>query len=410
MQPAGPPMSGEGADHALRTRGEERDRISGDLLDLESHTSFQLLKGAALRGRTLTAWASAQEAMTRVWTLYDAYRGVLRQAEEVRARRARPGPAELEELTFLLMGPSVRPAAEAEPVERRSLRPSPADGLSLDETVTRMDEAFRSVGETLTEIDAAWTAFLPAMESAAARLDEITRLTADLGEPPPAPGHAAELARLRSTATADPLDFPVADLDRLGATLDSRLTDLSRADALRRSYGPRHAALTDLIALVRTAEAEARRTHLLVSVKILLPSSAGPRPASDRLAADAAALPPAGLAAADAAATPPVGLAGGGWVERARRLSSVEAAAREALNRARTTTSALLGLMARRDELRGRLLATQSKAVRVGLAEDPESARRFTRAHELLWTAPCDLNQAADAVEHYQDAIHGGRR
>ncbi|MEU7897641.1 hypothetical protein AB0B45_32880 [Nonomuraea sp. NPDC049152] len=391
-------MSREGADHALRTRGEERDRISGDLLDLESHTSFQLLKGATLRGRTLTVWTSAQQAMTRIWTLYDAYRGVLRQAEDVRARRARPGPAELEELTFLLAGPSVRPPAEAEPVERRSLRPLPVQGLSLDETVAQMDEAFRSVGEALTEIDAAWTAFLPPLESAAARLDEITRLTADLGEPPLAPGHEAELARLRSTATADPLGCSPADLDRLSAALDSRLADLSRADALRRSYGPRHTALIELIALVRTAEAEARRTYTLVAVKILLPSSTRPRPASDRLAADAGALP-----SGDA-------LAGGGWVERARRLSSVEHAARDALTRAKTTTSALLGLMARRDELRGRLLATQAKAVRVGLAEDSESARRFTRAHELLWTAPCDLNQAADAVDHYQDAIHGGRR
>ncbi|MFE3449076.1 hypothetical protein ACFXJ8_09090 [Nonomuraea sp. NPDC059194] len=394
MQPAGTPMSGEGADHALRTRGEERDRISGDLLDLESHTSFQLLKGAALRGRTLTVWTAAQQAMTRLWTSYDAYRGVLRQAEEVRARRARPGPTELEELTFLLAGPSVRPAAEAEPVERRSLRPSTAPALSLDETVIQMDEAFRTVGQALTEIDAAWTAFLPPLESAAARLGEITRLTAELGEPPPAPEHEAELARLRSAVTEDPLGFSSADLDRLGAALDSRLADLSRADTLRRSYGPRRTALIELIALVRTAEEEARRTHALVAVKILLPSSARPRPTSDRLAAD----------------LPPEDMSAGGWVERARRLADVERAARDALDRAKTTTSALLGLLARRAELRGRLLAVQSKAVRVGLAEDPESARRFTRAHELLWTAPCDLNQAADAVEHYRDAIHGGRR
>ncbi|MGW4468755.1 hypothetical protein ACWENQ_03670 [Nonomuraea sp. NPDC004354] len=390
-------MSREGADHALRQRGEERDRISGDLLDLESHTTFQLLKSTALRGRTLTVWTAAQQAVTTLWALYDAYRGVLRQAEEVRARRARPGPTELEELTALLAGPSVRPAPENLPVERRSLRPPPTQGLTLDETVARMDEAFRATADALREIDAAWTAILPPLESAATRLGEITRLTAELGEPPLAPGHEEELARLRSTAAADPLGLSPADLDRLGATLDSRLAELSRADALRQSYGPRHATLIQLVEQVRTAEAEARRTHATVSVKILLPPSTRPRTVADRLAADAAALP-----GADAPA--------GGWVERARRLSGVEHAAREALTRARTTTSALLGLMARRDELRGRLLAVQSKAVRVGLAEDPETARRFTRARELLWTAPCDLNQAAEAVENYQDAIQGGRR
>jgi hypothetical protein len=36
-------MSREGAEHALRARADERDRISGDLLDLESHTTYQLI-------------------------------------------------------------------------------------------------------------------------------------------------------------------------------------------------------------------------------------------------------------------------------------------------------------------------------------------------------------------------------
>ncbi|MEU4697892.1 hypothetical protein [Nonomuraea dietziae] len=393
-------MSREGADHALRTRVEERDRISGDLLDLESHTSYQLLKGAALRGRTLAAWSSAQQAMALMWSLYDAYRAVLRQAEKVRARRPRPGQAELEELTFLLAGPSVRLAAEAKPVEQRSLRPERDEALSLDETVARMDQAFGAVGRTLTEIDTAWTALLPRLESAAASHREIARLSADLGENPSGTRHQAELDRLRSAVTSDPLDSASAAsaLDRLCATLDALLADLARADTLRRSYGPRHAALLELVGSVRDAEAEARRTHTVVATKILLPPSTAPRATADRLAGDSAALDPPGAAP------------GAGWVERARRLATVERAADDALRKARATTSALLGLMARRDELRGRLMATQSKAIRVGLAEDPDAAGRFTRARQLLWTAPCDLNQAAEAVEHYQDAIHGGPR
>ncbi|GAA2416053.1 coiled-coil domain-containing protein [Nonomuraea africana] len=393
-------MSREGADHALRTRVEERDRISGDLLDLESHTSYQLLKTTALRGKTLARWTAAQQAMARMWSLYDAYRIVLRQAEEVRARRARPGPAELDELTFLLAGPSVRPAAEARPVEQRSLRPEQGEALSLDETVAQMDQAFRTVGSTLTEIDTAWTALLPRLELAATAQRQIARLTAALGETPSGTGHQAELDRLRSAVTADPLDAASAEaaLDRLCAALDSLLADLTRADALRRSYGPQHAALLELVDKVGVAEAEARRTHTVVAAKILLPSSSRPRAAADRLSGEAAAL------------DPPTGRPGPGWVERARRLETVERAADAALNRARATTSALLGLMARRDELRGRLLATQAKAVRVGLAEDPEATGRFARARQLLWTAPCDLNRAAEAVEHYQDAIHGGPR
>ncbi|MFC7588542.1 hypothetical protein ACFQYP_36130 [Nonomuraea antimicrobica] len=85
-------MSREGAEHALRARADERDRISGDLLDLESHTTFQVLKDASLRGETHRRWSSAQESLAGLWSLYDAYRAVLREAERVRERIAALAP------------------------------------------------------------------------------------------------------------------------------------------------------------------------------------------------------------------------------------------------------------------------------------------------------------------------------
>jgi hypothetical protein len=63
------------------------------------------------------------------------------------------------------------------------------------------------------------------------------------------------------------------------------------------------------------------------------------------------------------------------------------------------------GLLSRRDELRGLLDAYKAKAGRLGAAEDPDLAARYYQAHELLWTAPCDLNAAADAVSHFQQAV-----
>ncbi len=62
-------------------------------------------------------------------------------------------------------------------------------------------------------------------------------------------------------------------------------------------------------------------------------------------------------------------------------------------------------LLDRRDELRGLLGAYQAKAARSGAAEDSELDARFDRAHDLLWTAPCDLSAAADAVTGYQQAV-----
>ncbi|HUR01323.1 MAG TPA: hypothetical protein VM347_02175, partial [Nonomuraea sp.] len=109
-------MSREGAEYALRARSDERDRISGDLLDLEAHTTYQLLKGASLRGPTQTRWAAAQSALAALWALHDTYRGVLRTAEQVKGPRGRLGAEQLATLTELLAGRSVVLKAAAKPV------------------------------------------------------------------------------------------------------------------------------------------------------------------------------------------------------------------------------------------------------------------------------------------------------
>src|SRR5690606_1290538 len=201
----GPPMSREGAEHARRARAAERDRISGDLLDLAPHTTFQVLKSASLRGATLRRWQEAQEALAALWSLYDAYRGVLRDAEQIRAERSRLSGEQLEALTALLAGPSVLLKAAQRPVEERSLLAVPDERLTLDETVLRMDAAFRRVTDALSDIDAVWSALLPRVDAAAAALAAARELGARLGEPPDLASHETSLERLRDTVLADPL-------------------------------------------------------------------------------------------------------------------------------------------------------------------------------------------------------------
>ena len=58
-----------------------------------------------------------------------------------------------------------------------------------------------------------------------------------------------------------------------------------------------------------------------------------------------------------------------------------------------------------RDELRGRLDAYQAMAHRIGMLEDPDAAQRYERAHDVLYTAPTDLVEAAELVRRYQDAL-----
>jgi hypothetical protein len=49
--------------------------------------------------------------------------------------------------------------------------------------------------------------------------------------------------------------------------------------------------------------------------------------------------------------------------------------------------------------------AYKAKAARLGGIEDEELTALYGRARELLWTAPCELDAAADAVTRYQRAV-----
>lgn len=389
-------MSREGAEYALRARADERDRISGDLLDLEAHTTYQLLKGASLSGPTQTRWAAAQGALATLWALYDTYRGVLRDAEQVKGPRGRLGAEQLATLTELLSGRSVVLKAAAKPVEERSLLPQPDERLTLDETVARMDAAFQQATDVLTEIDAVWSAALPRLDAADAELRAVGDLRRQLGETLDLTRTETDLKRMRAAVLEDPLGSapPEHELERVTRLLASTRTDLERALQVSQEYGRRREELVAALDRVRAAESEARVAHGTVVVKIALPPQAQPRSKVDALASE--------LDALDAAP--------GTWLDRAGRLTALEQGVQQAAQQAQATAKALLGLLGRRDELRGLLGACQAMAVRKGLAEDPSVTELYERARLLLWSAPCDLTKAAQAVDLYQRAIHGGGR
>ncbi|MFC4113073.1 hypothetical protein [Nonomuraea zeae] len=388
-------MSREGAEYALRARADERDRISGDLLDLESHTTYQLLKGASLRGATARRWTAAHESLATLWSLNDAYRAVLRDAEQIRASRGKLGAEQLAELTELLSGASVVLRAAAKPVEQRSLLPQSDERLTLDQTVARMDAAFRAVTSALNDIDAVWNAVLPRLDDADGVLRRIRELERELGEGGGLAEQETELRRIRVSVLEDPLGAAVEpDLDRLARLLATSRAELDLAITVKNEYARRREELIATLDRVRAAESEARLAHGTVVVKIALPPQAQPRSRVEALAGE--------LDALDASA--------GTWVIRAKRLAALEGEALKAAGQAQATAKALYGLVGRRDELRGRLGACQVMAVRKGMAEDAAVSELFERARALLWSAPCDLTRAAAAVETYQGAIHGGKR
>ena len=58
-----------------------------------------------------------------------------------------------------------------------------------------------------------------------------------------------------------------------------------------------------------------------------------------------------------------------------------------------------------REDLRGLLGSYRHRAGAHGLAEDAALDDRFQAAHDVLWTAPCDLPAARRLVAEYQRAV-----
>ncbi|GAA0403045.1 hypothetical protein Acor_33780 [Acrocarpospora corrugata] len=384
-------MSIEGVDFALRRRAEERDRISGDLLDLDSHPSYQLLEGARLTGETRRRWDEAQARAVTLWWLFDAYRGVLDRAQELRA-----GKPDLAALTALLTGPSVELKPENVPVEKRSLLRAAGEWITLDTVVARMDAAYRDVAAMVAAADDAWSALLPRLEQADSARRSAQDLLRDLdGGDPDLDRIGAGIDRIRAAVTADPLGS-AAPGGKLGGELDGLLADLTarrglleQAARIRAEYGDRTRRLGARIAQVAEAENEARSIRATVLVKIA-------SPALPALPDQSAALRNR-LGALETARDR--------WLELVERLTELERAVDGALASARTATESMAGLIGRRDELRGRLQAYHAKVVRLGSAEDAALGELYGEARALLWTAPCDLRKATVAITAYQRAI-----
>ena len=87
--------------------------------------------------------------------------------------------------------------------------------------------------------------------------------------------------------------------------------------------------------------------------------------------------------------------------------SRLEREAEDELLRARESLTAVTAPLAVRAELRGRLDAYRAKVARHGMAEDPLLIERYDAARRMLWSAPCDLRVAEQAVLRYQLATAG---
>jgi len=392
-------MTREQAAAAVAAATAERDGIQANLLDLDGSFGKRMLAGAALTGESQRRWEAAAADLAALWETFTTYAAVVDKAAELLAGARRSSDRELAQVTTLLTGESVE-VSRSVPLARRDLTETGRSRLTLAAAVREMRRAFATVADVVAAAEGVWNATADGLSEIGAELDEAKKQLGDTGDDEAAAALAAagdELGRLRYLLNADPL-----------ALWQGGSADTARLDRLRKQAAAA-AARAAGIARVR-ADAQRRITAAAASVSAAAAAFADAVAARDRAAAriTAAELPPppaetAGLDVRLAALDKLK--AAGRWARLAAELDTIEAEAAAAGQRCQDVQRAAAALLGTRDELRGLLDAYQIKAARLGAAEDSELSKLYDEAHELLWTAPCDLAAAGAAVTRYQQAI-----
>ncbi|MBL1080627.1 hypothetical protein JK359_01330 [Streptomyces actinomycinicus] len=400
--PAGPVMDRDEVDRALARLGQEHEAIETSLLALQDHAGRRLLEGAELTGVTRERWQSTEDRITLLWTCFDAYTAALRSAREIRARRRWSSREDLTELTGLLRGASVT-------------LPGGGNGrlsetFSLSALVDRMNELYATSLDVIVAADAVWSALPARIDLLAAELQRTRHLAHSVGVRPgehPA-GDDLEritrtLTRLREDVVSDPLTFWVPAegssapgggrpdttvYDREARALEDVRREIDAVLTVRQDAEARLIRLRDVLSRADRTLAEARTARGEVLAKIAateVPVVSGPPTVLQEQLATAAEYRRQAQ-----------------WHRLSPLLESLERKAEDELLRARESLTAVTAPLAVRAELRGRLDAYKAKVARHGLAEDPFLVERYDAARRMLWSAPCDLRVAEQAVLRYQ--------
>ncbi|MFC8276086.1 hypothetical protein ACFUJR_26820 [Streptomyces sp. NPDC057271] len=410
----GPVMDRDEVDRALARLGAEHKAIEDSLLALQDHAGRRLLEGAELTGTTRDRWHSTERTITVLWTYFDAYTDALNGARELRARRRWASREDLVELTERLRGESVLVAGGAQQPAAASLTGSArlSERFTLERLVARMNELYASSLDMVVTADAVWSALPARIDLLAAELGRTRSLAHSVGVRPgehPAGDEleaiTAELSALRSQVVTDPLAFwrPAAGssapgggrpdterYDRAARALEDIRREIEAVLAVRQDSEDRLLRLRDVLSRADRTLAEARVARGEVLAKIAaseVPAVSGPPTVLQERLSTAAEYRRHAQ-----------------WHRLSPLLESLEQEAEDELQRARASLTAVTAPLAVRAELRGRLDAYKAKVARLGAAEDPLLVERYDAARRMLWSAPCDLRVAEQAVLRYQQA------
>ena len=394
-----PTLTRDQAAALVKTAVAERDTIQQNLLDLDGSFGKRLLAGATLTGETKRRWDAAAADLAMLWDTFTSYSAVVDRAAEIIAGLRRSPAPQLAQVSSLLYGTSVQLNRASSALSRGDLTSTGVTAVTVFAAVKEMKPAFASVADVVGAAEAVWNAAADQLQQIEADLGAAKQQAAGFTDETLTGALAAaetDLAQLREVLNGDPLSLwrgGQADLTRLGRLRDRTAAAVSRVGeltALRDNAARRIAAVTTVVQGARDAWQDAMAARQRTTAKI---------------AAEALPAPPSVSGLAARLASLDTLRAEGRWTRLDSELDLVERQATAVTKGCRDTEQQAVALLDQRDELRGRLDAYRARAAKLGGAEDVGLDAHYDRARDLLWTAPCDLSAAADAVTGYQQAV-----
>lgn len=362
-------MHRDEADATLATLRDAQGRIASGMFTIDSHTALGFLRAGGLRGRTHSTWSALSPDVDALWSDFNTLNDLL---ESARANA---------------LGRKVTEA------EAATLRQASA-------LVAQLEPRCAAAISTLNDVDRSWNACGSAISPLTDAFNRLTSLATGLGERDSVTTLNQRASALREAVLADPMAAAPAgalgeahrtEISDLTAGVQAASARLATQAALRDTYPARMTALETQIEAVRAEETRAAEAYRTAQQKIAS-SSLPPAPSSSGvLAARVVDLDKYRQAKR--------------WQKLADEVAVLEASIARARQRAAELRDAADGLLARRDELRGRLDAYRAKASRHRLDENDELAALHSSAQSLLYTAPCELPEATRAVFAYQTAL-----
>jgi hypothetical protein len=405
-------MTIETLDAALRDWEERLRRVDESLLALEAEPTYQMLAPRSqtrtqVEGETKRVVEPALDALRDLFEQRGKLTEVLDRAREVRASMSGlafwANEEKERQILELLHGPSIEVETEMTPLARRALLdPGERDvRIVPEQLLAAMATAFEGARDAVVTVRRAWESLEPSLASMGTRLADARATAESLGVEPGVHDELAVLERdleaTRVRVARDPLGTSADVTARLAPRIDALTGRLDGLAALRARVQGGLASAHELHDAVREAHAGAMRAVDRMPAEVEGASAPGtPTDAGlvEGLAPWLRKIDEASLA--------------GRWQAAEVGLARWRDAAQGYVDHDSKIARALVAVVARREELSGRLSARRAQASALaarGAFIDPSAEPAAREAEALLATRPTPLGRAKQLVERYEALV-----